>query len=107
VAFWMMAGGAGNLGSPQWSFRSGDGSENGILYIKGTFLTRAWRSDSLGCATRRGNRKGRRGQPHRVPLLCPQFSEFIVLRYRASVQNCSAAKYISKRLRDELAGPPL
>jgi hypothetical protein len=42
-----------------------------------------------------------------VPLLCPQFTEFIVLRYRASVQNCSAAKYISKHLRDELAGPPL
>ena len=64
MAFRMMAGGAGNLGSPQWSFRSGDGSENGILYIMGASLTRAWRSDSLGCATGRGNRKGRREQPH-------------------------------------------
>jgi hypothetical protein len=47
VAFRMMAGGAGNLGSPQWSFRSGDGSANGILYIIGATLTRAWRSDPI------------------------------------------------------------
>ena len=64
MAFRMMAGGAGNLGSPQWSFRSGDGSENGILYIMGASFTRAWRSDSLGCATRRGNRNGRQGGSH-------------------------------------------
>ncbi len=33
MAFRMMARDSGNLGSPQRSSRSGDGSANGILYI--------------------------------------------------------------------------
>jgi hypothetical protein len=106
VAFWMMAGGAGNLGSPQWSFRSGDGSGNGILYIMGASLPRAWRAIRLAAPLDEETGKAAEGS-HISSSTLPQFTEFIVLRYRASVQNCSAAKYISKHLRDELAGPPL
>jgi len=64
VAFRMMAGGAGNLGSPQWSFRSGDGSANGILYIIGATLTRAWRSDPITAPQDEETGKTAGGQPH-------------------------------------------
>jgi hypothetical protein len=38
AAFRMMATGSGELGAPQWSSRSVDGSANGILYIMESIL---------------------------------------------------------------------
>ena len=38
AAFWMMTTGSGDVGTPQWSSRSVDGSANGILYIMESIL---------------------------------------------------------------------
>jgi hypothetical protein len=58
----MMARGSGNVGSPQWSSRAGDGSANGILYIMESIL-RQRGAASLGYATNRKMRTMGR-EPH-------------------------------------------
>jgi hypothetical protein len=44
AAFGLLAMSSDDVGSPQWSSRSGDGSTNGILRIMGNALPTAWRS---------------------------------------------------------------
>jgi hypothetical protein len=63
VALRMMAGAAGKLGSTQWSFRSSDGSGNGILYIISASLTRAWRSYPITAPQDEGTEKTAGGGP--------------------------------------------
>src|ERR1700722_4775489 len=56
AAFWMMTTGSGDVGTPQWSSRSVDGSASGILYI--------WKASSNPLIAWR-----------RVPWLCHQKEE--------------------------------
>src|SRR5450755_4933076 len=94
AAFWMMTTGSGDVGTPQWSSRSVDGSANGILYIMESILQERGAA-SLGCATNRKRRAMGR-EPHLFLHFFLRFADFIAFARRQSAHNCTISKYLKR-----------